>query len=261
MAIYNKSKEIPPLFSGYKTRISNKMESFTTFVVQIRKVIKEFGLEKRIARTTAGKLLDAIDVFIVYGMDTKKSFQKHIENHVGNASSKIELRSRTPKDMEKNIQSSVDEREELMKIILVDPMRDSNGIEKETVDGLVLKFPGLQKSIRNTTLRNTKLGTLTELCQEGLIESAEMFAEQVVTISDQLAIAHSTVFKKGAYQILARNMYKTFSARRSKLLLNLETQVKMSEIPWFTVFEEVFRTKMTDTDEISKSVFIGYLSE
>lgn len=250
MAIYNKSKEILPLFSGYKTRRSNKMESFKTFVGQIRKVMNDFGLESRIAKSTAGKLLNAIDVFIKYGMDTKKSFRKHIELHLGNASSKIQLRSRTPEDMAKNIRSSVYEREELMKII--HPMRDSIGIEKETVDALVLKFPDLKKSIKRTTL-----GTLTELCQEGLIESAEMFADQVAVMS---AIAKATVFKKGAHQNLARNMYKAFSSRRSKLLLNLETQVKMSEIPWFTVFEKVFRTKTKDTDEISKSVFIEYLS-
>ena len=250
VAIYNKSKEILQLFYGRKTRRSNNVESFKAFVFDVKKVMNEFGLEKRIAKSTAGKLLDAIEVFIEFGMETKKSFLKHIEFHVGNASSKIELRSRTPEDMIKHLQSSIDGIKEFMNII--EPMRDSSGIEKETVDGLSLKFPDLKKSIGKTTL-----GTLTELCDYGLIDSAEMFADQVVTIS---AISHSTAFKKGPYQVLARNMYSTFSARRSKLLLNLETQVKMSEIPWFTVFEEVFRVKVIDTDEISKSVFLDYLS-
>ena len=187
-------------------------------------------------------------------MKTSEKFVKHIEYHISCVAPTLTRRSGDVKELKSKQKDAVDQRSELLEILK--PMYDSNGIEKDIVDELVIKFPLVEKSIRKSTL-----GTLTELCDYGLLGSSEEFSDQVSVVVDiHLSLDRSLVFNTVTYQILALNFHRAFSIRRSRLLLDLNTQVKISEIPWYVVFKNTFQTISPDTLDLSRSIFIDYLS-
>ena len=255
VTIYNKASKVLELLRGPKTRsFDTGVKELKRDLSKIQKDINSFGIRKKINRTTAKKFLHIIETFLQYEMKTSEKFVKHIEFHISCVAPTLTRRSGDVKEITSKQKDAVDQRSELLEILK--PMYDSNGIEKDIVDELVIKFPLVEKSIRKSTL-----GTLTELCDYGLLGSSEEFSDQVSVVADiHLSLDRSLVFNTVPYQILALNFHRAFSVRRSRLLLDLNTQVKISEIPWYVVFKNTFQTISPDTFDLSKSIFINYLS-
>lgn len=75
------------------------------------------------------------------------------------------------------------------------------------------------------------IGTLVE---RGLVPSAEVLAELVPQL---VAVTGAQVYPDGALRTLMAANYRAFRNRRSLLLLNLERQVRVEELPWVRAVE------------------------
>lgn len=71
-------------------------------------------------------------------------------------------------------------------------------------------------------------GTVQELIDAGLLRSGEQLAD---IASDVAAVALSQSARPGV-EVLYGKSYRAFSQRRSLLLVNLQSQVRFSELPW-----------------------------
>jgi len=72
-------------------------------------------------------------------------------------------------------------------------------------------------------------GTVEDLVAAGLVPSAEVFARLVPGLA---AVATAAAYDDPALRTLMAQHYRAFRARRSLLLLNLEHQVRIDELPW-----------------------------
>jgi hypothetical protein len=72
-------------------------------------------------------------------------------------------------------------------------------------------------------------GTIEELVAAGLVPSAEVFARLVPGLA---AVATAAAYEDPALRTLMAQHYRAFRARRSLLLLHLEHQVRIDELPW-----------------------------
>ncbi|CAN0312730.1 unnamed protein product, partial [Ectocarpus sp. 12 AP-2014] len=92
-------------------------------------------------------------------------------------------------------------------------------------------------------IRRVTPGTLGELAEAGLLSSSETLALQAVGA----AVKHrATRFAPEPARTLALHLLTAFMKRRSRLLLALATQVRVSEIPWFGALAEAFEAKKSD---------------
>lgn len=78
-------------------------------------------------------------------------------------------------------------------------------------------------------VKKAQKGTIAELIQDGQITSPEVLAEVLPQITAQV---HASGFDDENSALVFREAYKAFHRRRSLLLLNLEAQVKVTELPW-----------------------------
>jgi hypothetical protein len=78
-------------------------------------------------------------------------------------------------------------------------------------------------------VRRTLAGTPERLIEEGLVASAEVLAELVPRIS---AATIAEAYEDPALRPLMAAHYEAFRNRRSLLLLDLERQVQVEELPW-----------------------------
>lgn len=90
--------------------------------------------------------------------------------------------------------------------------------------------PGVEipPPIRHVVERATA-GTVEQLIAGGIVPSAEVLTTLVPQIA---AAAMSTVYSDEALQTLMAATYRAFRKCRSLLLLNLEHQVRVDELPW-----------------------------
>lgn len=101
--------------------------------------------------------------------------------------------------------------------------------------GLLDGAPGMSlRSVRSVVKQATH-APVSDLLRGGVIRSAEMFSE--------LAPQLTAVTVAGRYEDpiagrLAKRVYLAFAKRRSVLLLNHESQVTVSAIPWFEALEQ-----------------------
>ena len=88
--------------------------------------------------------------------------------------------------------------------------------------------------LQQTTMR-ARAATVEALLAEGVVPSAEVLAR----LSPQIASATvARAYPDPALQALASANYRAFRARRSLLLLNLERQVRIDELPWVAALHE-----------------------
>ncbi len=76
------------------------------------------------------------------------------------------------------------------------------------------------------TAWSAPIGTLV---QRGVVPSAEVLAELVPQL---VAVTTAQAYPEEALRMLAAANYRAFRGRRSLLLLNLERQVRVEELPW-----------------------------
>ncbi|MEZ4438272.1 MAG: hypothetical protein R3B72_04245 [Polyangiaceae bacterium] len=87
---------------------------------------------------------------------------------------------------------------------------------------------------------------LGELVEEGLITSAEVLASVLPQITSQVAAAG---FADPALRDLYAQIYAAFRRRRSLLLLDLESQVSLDDLPWVTALEPLRRRDPDDVEQ------------
>ncbi|QAX85472.1 hypothetical protein C2E19_17155 [Pseudomonas sp. DTU12.3] len=83
-------------------------------------------------------------------------------------------------------------------------------------------------------LERCRKGTIAELIDHGLISSADTVAKVFPAMTAEIC---NTEYREQALQLLAGATYRAFRRRRSLLLLNLQKQVKITELPWVAVLE------------------------
>lgn len=83
-------------------------------------------------------------------------------------------------------------------------------------------------------LQRVRLGTVQELMDWGLVASSEVLADLLPSLS---ATISASEFKDQQLNRLYLALYQAFRRRRSLLLLNLESQIKLRELPWIQALE------------------------
>lgn len=85
-------------------------------------------------------------------------------------------------------------------------------------------------------VRRAKAGRVEELVGLGLISSAEQLARLIPQLT---ARTFAAAFRDPHLSALMAALYQAFRARRSVLLLNLQHQVRISELPWVAALADV----------------------
>ncbi|QHD07451.1 hypothetical protein [Pseudomonas sp. R76] len=83
-------------------------------------------------------------------------------------------------------------------------------------------------------LLRCRSGTISELIEDGLITSGDTVARVLPAMTAQLS---SSGLRDEALRMVYASTYRAFRRRRSLLLLNLQRQVGLSELPWVAVIE------------------------
>lgn len=97
---------------------------------------------------------------------------------------------------------------------------------------------GIPESIR-AVVQRASAGTVEELVERGVVPSAEVLARLVPRIA---ATTTAMAYPDAALQALMAAVYEAFRNRRSLLLLNLEHQVRLEELPWVAAVEPYVMT-------------------
>jgi hypothetical protein len=113
------------------------------------------------------------------------------------------------------------------------------------------KMVKLAPSITNQIKRATS-GTLQKLINIGLVTSSEIVATLVGPIA---AEAVSTAIENRELRLLSIQIRKAFFARRSLLLTNLQSQVKIHELPWTKPFVDLRSNKAGSSREVLEQIF------
>jgi len=92
---------------------------------------------------------------------------------------------------------------------------------------------GIPPAIRRSVERCRK-GTIAELIEKGLITSGDTMARLLPAITAEIC---SAGFRDTSLRILSVATYRAFRQRRSLLLLDLQSQVRMNELPWVAAVE------------------------
>lgn len=106
----------------------------------------------------------------------------------------------------------------------------SRGLGAEVIESVVAKCQG--RSVPNNIRRKitrARLRTLKELLDVGLVPSAEIVAQLVPALTAEAA---STGVSDLALRRISYALRVAFRKRRSLLLLNLDRQVRIQDIPW-----------------------------
>jgi hypothetical protein len=86
----------------------------------------------------------------------------------------------------------------------------------------------IPQSVRRVVQRATA-GTVPELIGAGVVPSAEVLAELIPQIA---ATTSAAAYPDPALRTLVAATYRAFRRRRSLLLLDLQNQVRLNELPW-----------------------------
>ena len=100
----------------------------------------------------------------------------------------------------------------------------------------------IPQSLRRTIMRG-RMGTVDELVTDGLVTSADVLARLVPQIT---AAVRSEPIVDERLRTLYHATYRAFNRRRSLLLLNLESQVRIEELPWVKAIESMRLTGLGD---------------
>ena len=94
-------------------------------------------------------------------------------------------------------------------------------------------------------------GSLIELASEGVITSSETLAEALPQLT--AAIRAQTIDDAPLRQLYVR-IYSAFRLRRSLLLLNMQRQVQLEELPWIAAIDKYRAEDSTEQDVARKAL-------
>ncbi|CAM9916802.1 unnamed protein product, partial [Ectocarpus fasciculatus] len=210
-----------------------------------------FGFEKKLRRSSLSKLFDALEVVALHRDQTRHTFVEHIQRHVDSASARLARRCSNiippTADLSPRRQAFLHQLRGLVQELKQNESPE-NGLSMDRVADMSNRFPLFSVEIRRVTL-----GTLGELAEANLLNSSETLALQAVGV----AVKHrATHFAPEPARTLALHLLTAFMKRRSRLLLALATQVRVSEIPWFGALAQAFEEKKGDgqPDESARPV-------
>lgn len=86
--------------------------------------------------------------------------------------------------------------------------------------------------------------SIEELTRRGLISSSEMMAGVLPQLTSGL---HSLGIEDPGLRQLYASIYRAFRQRRSLLLLNLESQVRLGELPWVSAIDRFRRQDLSES--------------
>lgn len=87
------------------------------------------------------------------------------------------------------------------------------------------------------------VGTIQELIESGYVSSADLLAEVLPQITSEV---RASSIEDGALRRIFAHVYRAFRRRRSLLLLNLESQVRLEELPWVGALDGYRAGSMAD---------------
>ena len=119
----------------------------------------------------------------------------------------------------------------------------------------------LPQAIRRR-LERCRSGTIAELIESGIITSGDTIAQVLPAMTAEI---HSAGFCDAVLPMLYAATYRAFRRRRSLLLLNLQNQVALNELPWVAAVEgdrlrntgaaEAARQALTEASALTLSAF------
>lgn len=109
----------------------------------------------------------------------------------------------------------------------------------QSVAELLKEIPETVCGVFEPLLRRSIPGSLAQLMEDRVLTSAEMLASVVPQLSSEL---EAQAYSDPHLQRLVGDLYRAFRRRRSLLLLNLESQVKLKELPWHRAVDSFRRT-------------------
>ena len=95
-----------------------------------------------------------------------------------------------------------------------------------------------------------QVATVEDLRRQGYITSADVLAEVLPQITSQIRAAS---LRDAEIRSIFAHVYRAFRQRRSLLLLNLESQVKLEELPWISVLQ-AYRTESLADRDLARTV-------
>lgn len=98
----------------------------------------------------------------------------------------------------------------------------------------LLTGSGIPPDIRRR-VEQCRKGTIAELIDRGLITSGDTVARLLPAITAEIC---SAGFRDTSLRMLSVATYRAFRQRRSLLLLDLQSQVRMNELPWVAAVED-----------------------
>ncbi|MCP4404225.1 MAG: hypothetical protein GY801_43830, partial [bacterium] len=119
--------------------------------------------------------------------------------------------------------------------------------EQEAVQGNVEEGTGIPASLQRKLAR-CLYDTIDVLVERRVITSGETLARVIPQITSEIRAAG---ISDPALSHLYAAIYRAFRRRRSLLLLNLESQVRLEELPWVAAIER-FRQKSLSTGELTR---------
>lgn len=210
------------------------LELNVTHLATMRACLELHGFRRRERRSCLHQLFEALDVAAEHGRQTRLSFVEHIERLVDAAHTKWAHR-----DFNAGA-ADLSPRRQVFFIQLQGMVEELNlnkdpecGLSPDRVADMSSRFPLLKTCIQRLTL-----GTFGELARAGLLPSSEALAShcRARAVSERTAS-----FAPGPARTLAQQILHAFAARRSQLLLNLASQVRVGELPWFTALNDASR--------------------
>ncbi|WP_460119251.1 hypothetical protein [Pseudomonas sp. H3_G09] len=105
---------------------------------------------------------------------------------------------------------------------------------EEAAEYSLVTGAGIPPAVRRRVER-CQNGTVEELIEKGLITSGDTVARLLPAITAEI---YSAGFRDTPLRILSVATYRAFRRRRSLLLLDLQTRVKMNELPWVAAVED-----------------------
>lgn len=237
------------------TTTSEHLETKLLPLLALRDTLLLLGFEKKMRRSSLWKLFDALEVASQHGSRTTQTFVQHMQRMVDEASAKLAAARPLSSVTTTTTTTTVQQRLRLsphnqaflvqMKGLIGELKRLKSpkyGLPKDDVAAMTSRFPLFEVEIRRLTL-----GTLPELAAAGLLRSPGMLAKQAVSV---VATYNTTAFATEPARTLALHLLTAFLSRRSRLLLNLSSQVRLSELPWYKgLLEALPQQPKRDSDE------------
>jgi hypothetical protein len=127
------------------------------------------------------------------------------------------------------------------------PMRAPEGL----APGRGQASPRLPRSIVRKLQRCVR-GTVEELVERGIVTSGEVLARVLPQLTSDL---RSAGIADPALRALYASVYRAFRRRRSLLLLNLQKQVRIEELPWVQAMERCRRADLR-APELARQVLV-----